>query len=336
MKNTILVTGGAGFIGSHLCEKLVENHQVLCLDNFISPNEKNINHLLKDPNFEFIKQDINKPFDLDEAPEAKKFKVHVQGIQEIYHFACPTSAKNFEKLRIKTLLTNSVGTINILELAQKYKARVLLASSSVVYGPRRQDIPYFKEDYLGYVNLNSPRACYDEGKRFAESAMTTYRDFYGLDTKIVRIFRTYGPRMPLFDGQMIADFVLQALTGKDLVIYGDETFLTSLNYVDDIVEGIIKMMNSDETGPINLGDSQEYKLGDVAKKIIDMCGSKSKIKFAKPLTFMNPLGLPDISLAKEKLEWYPLVSLEQGLKKTIDYIERNRLILEPLTSKYEE
>jgi UDP-glucuronate decarboxylase len=335
-KKNILVTGGAGFLGSHLCDRLVKEANVLCLDDFTSSNQRNIDHLLKLPNFEFINHDINKPLKLEERPEAQKFKVEFQGIQEIYHLACPTSAKNFDKLRIKTLHSNSLGIINILELAKKYKAKFLFTSSSVVYGPRREEDPYFKEDYQGKVNFVSPRACYDEGKRFAETACVTYREMYGLETKIVRIFRTYGPRMLLFDGQMVPDFVLQALNNKPLVIYGDEKFSSSFCYVTDMIEGLIKMMASREVGPINLGHPDKILMIDIAKKILEKTNSKSKIVFKDPLLFMTPLGLPDISLAKEKLGWLPLVNLDQGLDETIKDIEANRLLLQPMISKYDE
>lgn len=335
-RKNVLVTGGAGFIGSHLCDELVKEANVICLDDFSSSSERNIDHLLQNPHFEFIKHDVNEKLDLEKFPELKKFKIDVQGIQEIYHLACPTSPKNFEKMKIKTLKTNVIGTINMLELALKYKAKFLFTSSAVVYGPRRKDNPYFKESDLGNVNFISPRACYDEGKRFAETCVETYRQVYNLETKILRIFRTYGPRMPLFEGHMVPDFVLQALNNKPLIIYGDENFDSSFCYISDIVEGMIKMMASNESGPFNLGHPEKYKMVDLAKKIIELTGSKSEIIFRPPLLFMTPLGLPDISLAKEKLNWYPVVSLEEGLKKTIDDVKINRIYLQPLIFKYNE
>ncbi|MCK4967863.1 MAG: GDP-mannose 4,6-dehydratase, partial [Candidatus Aenigmarchaeota archaeon] len=214
-----------------------------------------------------------------------------------------------------------------------YKAKILLTSSCVVYGIRHSEISTFSEDYWGYVNFLSPRACYDEGRRFAETAFITYKNVYQIPIKIARIFRTYGPRMPLFDGQMIADFVLQALTNQPLVIYGDQNFATSLCYISDIVEGLIRMMNSSETGPINLGSPREYKLADVAQQIIKMCNSQSIITHQPSLKFISALGLPNIGLAKKKLDWYPVISLEEGLKNTIDYIQRHRLQLEPLANQ---
>jgi len=335
-RKNILITGGAGFIGSHLCDELVKENNIICLDDFTSSSERNIDHLLQLPNFEFINHDINEPIDLEKLPELKKFKINVQGIQEIYHLACPTSPKNFEKMKIKTLKTNIIGTINILELALKYKAKFLFTSSAVVYGPRRKEDPYFKESDVGSVNFISPRACYDEGKRFAETCLITYRDVYNLEAKILRIFRTYGPRMPLFEGHMVPDFVLQALNNKPLIIYGDESFTSSFCYISDTIEGMIKMMASDEIGPFNLGHPEKYKMVDLAKMIIEFVDSKSEIIFRPPLLFMTPLGLPDITLAKEKLDWYPVVSLEEGLKKTIEDVKINRMLLQPLISKYEE
>jgi UDP-glucuronate decarboxylase len=335
-KKNILVTGGAEFLGSHLCDKLIKEANVLCIDDFTSSDQKNIDHFLRLPNFEFIKHDISQPIDLEQTKEGKKFKIEFQGIQEIYHLACPTSAKNFDKLRIKTLYSNSQGIINILEIAKKYKAKFLFTSSSVVYGPRRKEKPYFKEDYQGSVNFVSARACYDEGKRFSETACVTYREMYGLDTKTIRVFRTYGPRMLLFDGQMVPDFVLQALNNKPLIIYGDEFFSSSFCYVSDIIDGLIKMMASEEAGPINLGHPDEILIQDIAKKIIAKTNSESEIEFREPLLFMTPLGLPEITLAKKKLGWLPLVGLNEGLDKTIRDIEANRLLLQPMVSKYDE
>ena len=335
-KKNILVTGGAGFLGSHLCEELVKESHVICIDNFIGGSEENIDHLLQLPNFRFIKHDVNQPIDLDELVELKKFKVKFQGIQEIYHLACPTSAKNFNSLRIETLLANSVGVINILNLALKYKAKFLLASSSVVYGPKRKESPYFKEEEKGEVNFTSPRSCYDEGKRFSETCAITYREMHNLDIKIARVFRTYGPRMPLFDGQMIPDFVLQALNDMPLIIYGDKSFSTSLCYVKDMVDGLIKLMDSEISEPINLGSEEEYNMAGIAGKIIDFTQSKSKIIFKEPLLFMTPLGLPDITKAKNKLAWFPLISLDEGLRRTIEDVKAKRSLLQPFINKYDE
>ncbi|MBU0540074.1 NAD-dependent epimerase/dehydratase family protein [Patescibacteria group bacterium] len=319
-KKNILVTGGAGFIGSFLCEKLLAEARVICVDNFISSQESNIDHLLKNPDFEFIRHDINLPFDLEAFPELVRFKLKFQGIQEIYHLACPTSAKKFDQYKMQTLYANSLGMKNVLDLAVKYKAKTVHASTAVVYGPRPADGHMFKEKEAGSVDMLSTRSCYDEGKRFAEAFCATYSQVHKLDIRIARIFRTYGPRMMLFDGQMIPDFITGALDGKDLVIYGDETFSTSLCYVGDIVDGLMKLMESPaNVSPINLGSDFDMPIVSVAQRIIEMTGSSSRITFQPPLLFITPLGLPDLTDVKEKLSWLPLVSLDDGLKKTIDY-----------------
>lgn len=319
-KKNILVTGGAGFIGSFLCEKLLADARVICLDNFVTSQEGNIDHLLKNSDFEFIRHDINAPFDLESFPELARFNLKFDGLQEIYHLAVPTSPKRFDQYRMQTLFANSIGMKNILDLAVRYKAKFLQASTSVVYGPRPTNGVQFEEDDVGAVDTLAPRACYDEGKRFAETCAITYQQVYGLDVKIARIFRTYGPRMPLFDGQMVPDFITNALDGKDLVIYGDETFRTSLAYVTDIVDGMIKLMAAPaDIGPVNLGSDLDVPLVEVAQRIIEMTGSSSKITFQPPLLFMTPLGLPDLTKAKDRLGWLPLVGLDDGLKKAIDY-----------------
>jgi nucleoside-diphosphate-sugar epimerase len=324
-KKNVLVTGGAGFIGSHLCDELVKTSKVICIDNFISGSESNIDHLLQNPDFQFIKHDINLPIDLENQRELEKFQVKFQGLQEIFHAACPTSPKDFEKTRIDTVLANSIGTRNILDLAVKYKSKFMLTSSSVVYGPRNLKTKFVKEDNIGVVDQLSPRACYDEGKRFAETLTSTYGQAYKLNTKIVRIFRTYGPRMRLNTGRMLPDFVYNALDNKDLTIYGDQSFSSSFCYVSDIVNGMIKMMKSGEPGPMNFGSDLDIKLADVAKQVIAVTGSKSKIVFKKPL--LSPLSLPNISQAKERLGWFPIVLLEEGIQGAIDYFKAYKTIL---------
>ena len=319
-KKNVLVTGGAGFIGSFLCEKLLADSRVICIDNFLTSQESNIDFLLKNPDFEFIRQDINAPFDLESFPELARFKLKFQGIQEIYHLACPMSAKKFDQYQMQTLYANSIGMKNVLDLAVRYKAKVLHASTSVVYGSRPADGHPFKEEEFGAVDSLSPRACYDEGKRFAESCCATYGQVHGLDVRIARIFRTYGPRMPLYDGQMIPDFITDALDNKDLVIFGDETFRTSFTYVTDIVDGLLKCMAAPaDLGPFNLGSDLDVPIVDVAQRIIEMTGSTSRITFQPKLLFMTELGLPDLTKAKEKLGWLPLISLDEGLKRAIDY-----------------
>ncbi len=334
-KKNVLVTGGAGFIGSHLCDELVKTCKVICIDNYISGEEENIDHLLQNVDFAFIKHDINEPFDLDDFPELEKFRIKLQGVQEIYHLACPTSPKDFDQTKIDTVLTNSVGTKNVLDLAVKYKAKFLLTSSSVVYGPRDERNPYFSEEHLGFVDQLAPRACYDEGKRFAETLVSTYGEMYNLDAKIARIFRTYGSRMKLRSGQMIPDFVYNALEDKDLIIYGSEDFSSSFCHVNDIVNGLVKMMKSKEAGPINLGSDLDIKIVDIAKNIIKSTNSKSKVVFEKPLMFMTPLGLPDISQAKEKLGWFPVILIEEGINGAIDYFRAHKSVLRPSGKKFE-
>ncbi len=325
---TVLVTGGAGFIGSHLCERLLKDGtRVVCIDNFATSHVRNIEALLQNPNFFFLRLDVNIPFNLEKMPELEPLKIPYDGIQEIYHLACPTTVKKFDEFKIQTLLSNSLGNYHFLELAAKYKSKVLLGSTSVVYGSRSEDDLYFDEDYQGVVDHLSPRACYDEGKRFSETMFETYRQVHGIETKIARIFRTYGPRMPLFDGHLIPDFVLNALDGKDLVINGDESFSTSLIYVTDVVDGLVRLMGSPaDVGPVNIGDDKDLKIVDVANKVIELTGSSSKVKFEAPLPFLTELGLPRISKARE-LGWLPLVRLEDGLTKTIEYVRANKILL---------
>lgn len=329
-KKNVLVTGGAGFIGSFLCERLLKDARVICVDDFTTSQNINIDHLLKNSDFEFIRADINQPLDLDAYPELERFKLKFQGIQEIYHLACPTSAKQFEEFRHKTLLTNSVGIRNALDLAVKYKAKFFQASTSVIYGPRPADGHVFKEEEFGAFDHMAPRGCYDEGKRWAETMVKTYEDVFGIDARMARIFRTYGPRMLLSDGQMIPDFILNALDGKDLVIYGDDQFRSSLIYVSDVVDAILRLMSlPNDPGIVNVGSDYDIRLVDVANKIIEMTGSSSKVVHEPPIMFMTQLGLPDVTRAKEELGWLPLISLEQGLKKSIEYTVANRGLLRP-------
>jgi len=325
-KKNILVVGGAGFIGSHLCEELVKENNVICVDDFITSDVENIRFLMAKPNFAFIKHDIAEPLVLEEIRELEKFEVKVFGVQEIYNLACPTSARKFDSLVMKTLLTNSQGTKNVLDLAVKYDAQVVHASSAVVYGARVSN-NYVPESFEGSADILSPRSCYDEGKRFAESMIATYNNFHHKNFKIARIFRTYGPRLMLNDGQMISDFILNALENKDLIIYGGEDFSTSLLYVSDVVDGLIKLMKSDFGGAINLGSEVDVLLKDVAKQIIVMTDSSSKVVYKENLPFITSLPLPDISQAKAVLGWYPVTTLEQGLKKTLEYTRANKALL---------
>jgi len=324
-KKNVLVTGGAGFIGSHLCERLLKEAKVICLDDFSNSTQDNIGHLLQYPDFEFVKHDINEPIDLEKLDELKKFKVEFQGIQEIYHLACPTSPKDFERLKMKTLKSNSAGMLNTLDIAVKYKAKYVFGSSSVVYGDSTPENDTFSEHEEGLVNHFSPRACYDEGKRFAETCVETYCQVYGVDAKIARVFTTYGPKMKLFEGQLIPDFIINALDGKDLVVFGDESFTTSLCYVSDVVDGLVRLMGADPAVKvINLGGDSMYKMTDVAKTIIKMTSSSSQVLLEEPLVFLTKKGKPDLTYVKENLGWMPLVRLEDGLQKTIDYAVSHR------------
>ncbi|MFH1789714.1 MAG: NAD-dependent epimerase/dehydratase family protein [bacterium] len=324
-KKNVVVTGGAGFIGSHLCERLLKEAKVICLDDFSHSHPTNIKHLLQYPDFEFIKIDVNHPIDLESHRELEKFKIKFQGVQEIYHLACPTSPNDFEKLKMKSLWSNSSSMINTLDLAVKYNSKYLFTSSSVVYGNATDEKNVFKESHEGVVNHLSPRGCYDEGKRFAETCVETYRQVYGLDGKIARVFTTYGPRMRLFSGFLIPDFILSAIEGKDLVIYGDESLTASLCYVNDMVDGLVRLMAAPpDIRLVNLGVDRVVKMVEVAEMIIKMTGSPSKIVFAKPLVFLTKKGAPDLSYVKEALGWMPLVRLQDGLAKTIDFTIANK------------
>lgn len=320
-KKNVLVTGGAGFIGSKLCEVLLKEAKVICLDDFSNSHPYNINHLLQYPDFEFIKHDVNTPIDLDKFVELNKFKVKFQGIQEVYHLACPTSPRDFKATKLKTLLANSAGMFNSLDLAVKHKAKYVFTSSAVVYGDDIVERNSVKEGDYGVLNHLSERACYDEGKRFAETCVETYRQIYGLDAKIARIFTTYGPRMRLFEEQLIPDFIINALDNKDLVLYGDESFATSLCYVNDIVDGLLRLMAAEpEVKVVNLGGEESVKYTDVAKLILEMTHSNSKLVFAKEHSFVSRKGTPNIHYAKEELGWFPLIKLNEGLRRTVDYV----------------
>lgn len=316
-KKNILVIGGAGFVGSHLCEELVRDHSVICLDNFSTGEERNIDHLLAEPNFRLIKHDIVEPIDLLKFPELNNLKIEFLGIQEVYNLACPTSPKNFEQNRLASLLANTYGTKNALDLAVRHKSKFLHFSSSVVYGPRPGDGHRIQETELGQVDQLSERACYDEGKRYAETLVNDYRRVHGLDTKIMRLFRTYGPKMKLDDNQMIPDFVAAALENRDLVIYGTPDFSSSFCYVGDAVDAALKLMNKTITEPINIGSDLDIKFSDLAEKIIKLTGATSKIVFQNEVSFMSRLALPDIAKARNTLGWMPIVTLEKGLEQTI-------------------
>ncbi len=303
----IVVTGGAGFLGSHLCELLLnDGHDVICLDNFFTGSKSNILHLLDNRRFELVRHDVIEPILLE--------------INRIYNLACPASPVHYQYNPVKTTKTSVMGTINMLGLAKRVGATILQASTSEVYGD--PEVHPQREDYWGHVNCIGPRSCYDEGKRVAETLMMDYRKQNNVDIRIVRIFNTYGPRMAENDGRVVSNFITQALKGKDITIYGEGTQTRSFCYVDDLVDGIVKMMGAEGfAGPVNLGNPAEFTMIELAEKILEITGSKSKLVF-KPLPMDDPAQRqPDISLAREKLEWEPKIDLETGLVKTIDYFE---------------
>lgn len=306
VKKKVLVTGGAGFLGSHLCERLLKDgNEVVCLDNYFTGQKQNIISLLNNPYFELIRHDVTMPFFIE--------------VDEIYNLACPASPIHYQYNAIKTVKTSVMGAINMLGLAKRIKAKILQASTSEVYGdPNVHPQP---ETYWGHVNPIGPRACYDEGKRAAETLFINYHKQNNVRIKIVRIFNTYGPRMHPSDGRVVSNFIVQALKGEEITIYGDGTQTRSFQYVDDLIEGMIRMMNTREefTGPVNLGNPVEFTIMELAEKVIQMTNSKSKI-VRMPLPPDDPTQRqPDIRLAKRELNWEPKIPLEEGLKKTIEY-----------------
>lgn len=325
-KKNVLVAGGAGFIGSHLCDELIKTNKVICVDDFISGSERNIDHLLANPDFVFINHDLSTPLDLEAHADLKKFKIEFQGLQEIYNLACPMSPRNFLANRLQTLLANSYVVKNLLDLAVKYQAKFLQFSSSVVYGPRREDDISWKakESDFGLVDQLSARSAYDEGKRFAETLVTNYRSIYEIDAKIIRIFRIYGPRMEINDDQMIPDFIINALDNKEIIINGDASFSSSFCYIDDAIDAVVKIMSTDLAGPFNIGSDVDIKLTALVNLIIKNTNSQSTLTYSDSKLFVSELVLPDIRAAKENLNWMPVVTLENGLKKTIFDIQANR------------
>ena len=320
----ILVTGGAGFIGSHLCEKLIDlGHQVICVDDLFTGVEDNIKILLNNPNFKFIKHDIVKPLFLDDtilsSPRLSTGGSSSNRLNQIYNLACPASPAHYQHNPVHTIKTSTLGVINMLGLARKHNARILQASTSEVYGD--PEVHPQTEEYRGNVNTVGPRACYDEGKRCAESLFSDYHRMHDLEIKIARIFNTYGSRMAFDDGRVVSNFVLLALKGEDLVVDGDGSQTRSFCYVDDLVGGIIKMMNSDKKifGPINLGNPDEFTIKKLAELVIKLAESKSKIKYNGIFREDDPMRrCPDISKARKILNWEPKVPLEEGLKKMIE------------------
>lgn len=309
MSTTSLITGGAGFIGTNLCKRLLnDGHKVICVDNLYTGQMRNIEPLMNNPNFKFINHDIIKPLNIEEK------------IDEIYNLACPASPPHYQKDPIFTIQTNFMGISNMLEIAKKNKCKILQASTSEVYGDPLEHPQ--KETYWGHVNCVGIRSCYDEGKRCAETLCFNYINEYGVDVKIIRIFNTYGPSMDKDDGRVVTNFINQALYDKDITIYGDGTQTRSFQFVDDLIEAMIRVMKTDNTfhGPINLGNPNEFTIKELAEITLELIkDSKSKIIYEE-LPQDDPCKRkPDISLAKEKLGWEPKIQLREGLKKTIDY-----------------
>ena len=304
----ILVSGGAGFLGSRLCERLVEQqHDVICVDNFFTSQKSNVAHLLQHSNFELVRHDITLPLFLE--------------VDQIYNLACPAAPGHYQYNPIKTIKTSVMGAINMLGMAKRCGAKILQTSTSEVYGD--PEIHPQPESYRGNVNPIGPRACYDEGKRAAETLFMDYHRMNRVNIRIVRIFNTYGPRMHPFDGRVVSNFIRQALAGEDITIFGDGSQTRSFCYLDDLIEGIIRMMNGpdDFIGPVNLGNPDEFTIKQLAELVIEMTGSKSKL-IQQPLPADDPTRRrPDISLAKEKLDWGPAVPLREGIGKTIEWFK---------------
>lgn len=309
MKKRILVTGGAGFIGSHLCKRLLdEGNEVLCLDNYFTGKKDNILELMKNPFFEVVRHDIMNPYYAE--------------VDEIYNLACPASPIHYQYDPIRTINTSVMGAINVLGMANRLKAKVLQASTSEVYGdPQIHPQP---ESYWGNVNPIGIRSCYDEGKRCAETIFMDYHRQYKVRIKIIRIFNTYGPNMHPKDGRVVSNFIVQALQGKDITIYGEGSQTRSFQYIDDMIEGMTRMMDTEDsfTGPVNIGNPCEFTIQELAELVLRMTGSKAKIVY-QPLPSDDPAQRrPDISLAKSRLNWEPTIALEDGLKETINYFKR--------------
>ncbi len=312
MIHRIVVTGGAGFLGSYLCERLVaEGHDVICLDNFFTSQKSNVSHLLHQPNFELIRHDITLPIHLE--------------VDQIYNLACPAAPGHYQYNPIKTIKTSVLGSINMLGIAKRCGARILQASTSEVYGD--PEIHPQPESYRGSVNPIGIRACYDEGKRVAETLFMDYHRSNRVDVRIVRIFNTYGPRMHPYDGRVVSNFIRQALQNEPITLFGDGSQTRSFCYRDDLVEAIIRMMNreGDFIGPVNIGNPGEFTIRELAEQVIKMCGSTSELVY-QPLPNDDPARRrPDITLAQEKLDWSPTITLEEGLRSTIDWFRSVKL-----------
>ena len=309
IRKKILVTGGAGFVGSHLIDRLLkEGNEVICVDNYFTGQKANIVHLMDNPFFEYIRHDTTMPFFIE--------------VDEIYNLACPASPLHYQYNPIKTVKTSVSGAINMLGLAKRINAKILQASTSEIYGDPK--VHPQTEDYWGHVNPIGTRSCYDEGKRVAETLFFNYHWQNKVRIKVARIFNTYGPRMHPHDGRVVSNFIVQALQGKDITIYGDGSQTRSFQYIDDLIDGLLRMMNSrdDFTGPVNIGNPNEFTIAELAEKVIELTGTKSKIIYGD-LPADDPMQRqPDISLARKELHWEPTIQLEGGLKKTIEYFKR--------------
>jgi len=309
IRKKILVTGGSGFVGSHLCERLLsEGNEVVCLDNYFTGQKQNVVHLLKNPFFELVRHDVTMPFFIE--------------VDEIYNLACPASPIHYQYNAIKTIKTSVMGAINMLGLAKRIKAKILQASTSEVYGDPQ--IHPQVENYWGHVNPIGERSCYDEGKRAAETLFINYYKQNNVKIKIARIFNTYGPRMHPNDGRVVSNFIMQALQNQDITIYGDGMQTRSFQYIDDLIDGLIKLMATRDEfiGPVNIGNPNEFTILSLAKKVIELTGSDSKI-IMKPLPPDDPSQRqPDITLARNELDWEPKIQIEEGLIKTIEYFEK--------------
>jgi nucleoside-diphosphate-sugar epimerase len=319
-KKNVLVAGGAGFIGSHLCDELLKSAKVICVDNFITGTEDNIHQLTQNPDFKFVRHDISELLDLESMADLAPFKVAFQGVQEIYNLACPTSPKDYNRYPIETLLANSHGTKNLLDLAVKYSGKFLQLSTSAIYGEPQESTP-LPEEYWGYIDPIGPRSAYNEGKRFAESLTVNYRKVHGIDAKIARVFNTYGPRMKHTDGRLVPDIISAALRGEPLVMYGAEGDPVTLCYISDMVEGLLRLMASNEPGPVNLGSNEEHRVVDVAKVVLELTGSPSKVRFEPRLPYTSKQGTPNLEKARDALGWFPVVPLREGLSRTVEYLQ---------------
>ncbi len=314
----ILVAGGAGFIGSHLCDELVrdETVNVICLDNFITSSIENVNHLLQRSNFEFLRHDIVEPLDLTKFPELAKFNIAAQGVSALYHLACPTSTRDYQSHPIETILASSVGTKHLLDVATHYGASVVFASTGAIYGDWEKGKVYTEEGGT-HADPVGARCSYVQGKRVAECLATEYRRQHGLDVKIARIFNTYGPRMKFGSPRLVPDMITRAIQGEPLLLHGDGKETITLCYVDDVVAGLVRLMKSSVREPINVGSDEPHEIVEVAKKVLEMAESNSPITFGEAVHYSAQYAVPDIGRARERLGWFPVTNLEQGLKVVV-------------------